>query len=171
MSKAHGSVAPKERINIKYIPATGDQQAEVELPLKLLITGDFKGHGEESALEDRQPVRIDKDNFNDVLTKAEVSLEMAVPCVLTNDIENDLSINLQFKSINDFGPDAIARQVPEMNKLLELRNALVALKGPLGNTPAFRKQLRSLLADDASRQRLIRELNLTLPAPKDSPDA
>lgn len=171
MSKAHGSVAPKERINIKYIPATGDQQAEVELPLKLLITGDFKGHGEESALEDRQPVRIDKDNFNDVLTKAEVSLEMAVPCVLTNDIENDLSINLQFKSINDFGPDAIVRQVPEMNKLLELRNALVALKGPLGNTPAFRKQLQSLLADDASRQRLIRELNLTLPAPKDSPDA
>ncbi|MQT49492.1 type VI secretion system contractile sheath small subunit [Pseudomonas helleri] len=171
MSKAHGSVAPKERINIKYIPATGDQQAEVELPLKLLITGDFKGHGEESALEDRQPVRIDKDNFNDVLTKAEVSLEMAVPCVLTNDIENDLSINLQFKSINDFGPDAIARQVPEMNKLLELRNALVALKGPLGNTPAFRKQLQSLLADDASRQRLIRELNLTLPAPKVSPDA
>ena len=171
MSKDHGSVAPKERINIKYIPATGDQQAEVELPLKLLITGNFKGHGEESALEDRQPVRIDKDNFNDVLTKAEVSLEMAVPCVLTNDIENDLSINLQFKSINDFGPDAIARQVPEMNKLLELRNALVALKGPLGNTPAFRKQLQSLLADDASRQRLIRELNLTLPAPKDSPDA
>lgn len=171
MSKDHGSVAPKERINIKYIPATGDQQAEVELPLKLLITGDLKGHGEESALEDRQPVRIDKDNFNDVLTKAEVTLEMAVPCVLTNDIENDLSINLQFKSINDFGPDAIARQVPEMNKLLELRNALVALKGPLGNTPAFRKQLQSLLADDASRQRLIRELNLTLPAPKDSPDA
>lgn len=171
MSKSHGSVAPKERINIKYIPATGDQQAEVELPLKLLITGDFKGHGEESALEDRQPVRIDKDNFNDVLTKAEVSLDMAVPCVLTNDIENDLSINLQFKSINDFGPDAIARQVPEMNKLLELRNALVALKGPLGNTPAFRKQLQSLLADDASRQRLIRELNLTLPTPKDSPDA
>ncbi|KMN22309.1 type VI secretion system contractile sheath small subunit [Pseudomonas helleri] len=171
MSKSHGSVAPKERINIKYIPATGDQQAEVELPLKLLITGDFKGHGEESALEDRQPVRIDKDNFNDVLTKAEVSLDMAVPCVLTNDIENDLSINLQFKSINDFGPDAIARQVPEMNKLLELRNALVALKGPLGNTPAFRKQLQSLLAEDASRQRLIRELNLTLPAPKDSPDA
>lgn len=171
MSKDHGSVAPKERINIKYIPATGDQQAEVELPLKLLITGNFKGHGEESALEDRQPVRIDKDNFNDVLTKAEVSLEMAVPCVLSNDVENDLSINLQFKSINDFGPDAIARQVPEMNKLLELRNALVALKGPLGNTPAFRKQLQSLLADDASRQRLICELNLTLPAPKDSPDA
>ena len=52
MSKSQSSVAPKERINIKYVPATGDQQAEVELPLKLLVTGDFKGHGELSALED-----------------------------------------------------------------------------------------------------------------------
>ena len=39
-----GSVAPKERINIKYVPATGDQQAEIELPLKLVVLGDFKGH-------------------------------------------------------------------------------------------------------------------------------
>ncbi|MGE8315544.1 MAG: type VI secretion system contractile sheath small subunit, partial [Pseudomonas putida] len=37
MSKAMGSVAPKERINIKYVPATGDEQAEVELPHKMLV--------------------------------------------------------------------------------------------------------------------------------------
>lgn len=40
-----GTVAPKERINIKYVPATGDQQADTELPLKLLVVGDFKGGG------------------------------------------------------------------------------------------------------------------------------
>ena len=171
MSKSHGSVAPKERINIKYIPATGDQQAEVELPLKLLITGDFKGQGEATALEDRQPVRINKDTFNEVLAHANVSLEMSVPCVLKDDTDSDLNVQLQFKSINDFGPDAIARQVPQMNKLLELRNALVALKGPMGNTPAFRKQLQHLLVDEQSRQRLVRELNLTLEAPQDSPAA
>lgn len=171
MSKMHGSVAPKERINIKYVPATGDQQAEVELPLKLLVTGDFKGHGENTALEDRQPVRIDKDNFNDVLSKAEVGLEMVLPSVLSNDIDCDLNVQLQFKTINDFGPDAVARQVPELNKLLELREALVALKGPMGNVPAFRKHLQSLLADETARQRLASELNLVLDAPKDSPDA
>lgn len=38
-----GSVAPKERINIRYVPATGGEQEEVELPLKLLVTGDFQG--------------------------------------------------------------------------------------------------------------------------------
>ncbi|KAF6692929.1 type VI secretion system contractile sheath small subunit [Pseudomonas sp. EKM23D] len=165
MSKTHGSVAPKERVNIKYVPATGDQQAEVELPLKLLITGDFKGHGELSALEDRQSIRIDKDTFNEVLSKAEVALCMTVPSVLNNDFDTDLSVQLQFKSINDFSPDAVARQVPELNKLLELREALVALKGPMGNVPAFRKHLQSLLTDETARQRLASELNLVLDTP------
>jgi type VI secretion system protein ImpB len=165
MSKNHGSVAPKERINIKYVPATGDQQAEVELPLKLLVTGDFKGHGEITALEDRQSVRIDQDTFNEVLTKAEVVLNMAVPSVLSNDQDADLNVQLQFKNINDFGPDAVARQVPELNKLLELREALVALKGPMGNVPAFRKHLQNLLTDETARQRLASELNLVLDAP------
>lgn len=165
MSKTQGSVAPKERVNIKYVPATGDQQSEVELPLKLLITGDFKGHGELTALEDRQAIRIDKDTFNEVLTKAEVALDMAVPSVLNNDRDTDLNVQLQFKNINDFGPDAVARQVPELNKLLELREALVALKGPMGNVPAFRKHLQNLLTDETARQRLASELNLVLDAP------
>ncbi|CRM82693.1 type VI secretion protein, family [Pseudomonas sp. 31 R 17] len=165
MANNQSSVAPKERINIKYVPATGDQQAEVELPLKLLITGDFKGHGELSAIEDRPSIRIDKDTFNQVLTKAEVALGMAVPSVLNNDQDSDLNVQLQFKNINDFGPDAIARQVPELNKLLELREALVALKGPMGNVPAFRKHLQNLLTDETARQRLASELNLVLDAP------
>ncbi len=165
MANNQSSVAPKERINIKYVPATGDQQAEVELPLKLLITGDFKGHGELSAIEDRPSIRIDKDTFNEVLTKAEVALGMAVPSVLNNDQDSDFNVQLQFKNINDFGPDAIARQVPELNKLLELREALVALKGPMGNVPAFRKHLQNLLTDETARQRLASELNLVLDAP------
>lgn len=165
MSKTHGSVAPKERINIKYVPATGDQQAEVELPLKVLITGDFKGHGELAALEDRQSIRIDKDTFNEVLAKAAIGLEMAVPSALSTDHDTDLNVHLRFNSINDFGPDAVARQVPELNKLLELREALVALKGPLGNVPAFRKHLQHLLTDETARHRLASELNLVLDAP------
>lgn len=167
MSKKHGSVAPQERINIKYVPATGDQQAEMELPLKLLVTGDFKGHGEAQPLEERQAVRIDKDNFDAVLSKAELKLDMEVPSRLGDEADT-LRLNLQFKSMNDFSPDAIAKQVPELDKLLELREALVALKGPLGNVPAFRKQLQTLLADDEARTRLAKELDLVLDPPLNS---
>jgi bis(5'-nucleosyl)-tetraphosphatase (symmetrical) len=40
MSK-EGSVAPKERVNIVYKPATGNAQEEVELPLKIMMLGDY----------------------------------------------------------------------------------------------------------------------------------
>jgi type VI secretion system protein ImpB len=85
-----------------------------------------------------------------------------VPSRLSTAPDAELAVHLQFRSITDFGPDRIARQVPELNKLLELREALVALKGPLGNVPAFRKQLQSLLADDKARSALAKELDLVL---------
>ena len=166
MSKHSGSVAPKERINIKYVPATGGEQAEVELPHKMLVMGDF-GLDETRALEDRSVMRIDKHNFNNVLNDADVSLAMSVPSMLSTAHDAELAVSLQFKSINDFGPDRIARQVPELNKLLELREALVALKGPLGNVPAFRKELQHLLNNEQARKQLAAELNLVLEAPKE----
>ena len=166
MSKTMGSVAPKERINIKYVPATGDEQAEVELPHKMLVLGDF-GLEDTRALEDRSVMRIDKHTFNNVLNDAGVSLAMSVPSALNTAPDAELAVNLQFKAINDFGPDSIARQVPELNKLLELREALVALKGPLGNVPTFRKQLQHLLNDEQARKQLAQELNLVLEAPKE----
>ncbi|HTV87199.1 MAG TPA: type VI secretion system contractile sheath small subunit [Dyella sp.] len=169
MAKKAGSVAPQERINIKYVPAAGGQQAELELPLKLLVTGDFKGHGEQEALEDRQAVQVNKDTFDNVMAEAKLNLAMEVPSKLGDGAEDDiLNVNLQFKSMKDFSPDAVAIQVPELSKLLELREALVALKGPLGNVPAFRKQLQTLLSDETARAKLASELHLVLDQPTQS---
>ncbi|MBK5011297.1 type VI secretion system contractile sheath small subunit [Pseudomonas sp. S60] len=165
MRKSSGSIAPKERINIKYVPATGDEHAEIELPHKMLVLGDF-GLDDTRALEDRSVMRIDKHTFNNVLNDAAVSLAMSVPSELSTAPDAELAVALQFTSIDDFGPDSIARQVPELNKLLELREALVALKGPLGNVPAFRKQLQHLLSNEQARKQLAEELDLVLEAPK-----
>lgn len=159
MSK-EGSVAPKERINIKYIPATGDAQAEVELPLKTLVVGDFKGHAEQTPLEERATVTVDKNNFEAVMRESELKITATVKNKLTDDENAELPVELNFKSLVDFAPDAVALQVPELKKLIELREALVALKGPLGNIPAFRERLQSLLNSEESREKLLAELNL-----------
>ncbi len=159
MSK-EGSVAPKERINIKYIPATGDAQAEVELPLKTLVVGDFKGHAEQTPLEERATVTVDKNNFEAVMRESELKITATVKNKLTDDENAELPVELNFNSLADFAPDAVASQVPELKKLIELREALVALKGPLGNIPAFRERLQSLLNSEESREKLLAELNL-----------
>ena len=57
-------------------------------------------------------------------------------------------------------PSEVARQVPELKKLLELREALVGLKSPLGNSAAFRKKIEELLKDPAQREKLMKELGL-----------
>lgn len=159
MSK-NGSVAPKERINIKYVPATGDQQQELELPLKLLILGDYKGHPDEAVLEDRKTIQVDKSNFESVMKEAQLSISTTVANRLGESEEEgaELSVDLKFESMRDFTPDAVAQQVPELQKLIELREALVALKGPLGNIPAFRAKLQDLIASEESREALLSEL-------------
>lgn len=154
------SVAPKERINITYVPATGDQQEQVELPLKMMVVGDFTGRADERSVEERDVIDINKDNFNEVMQGQAPSVSVSVPNTLSGEEGDELSVDLAFNKIRDFEPEQIARQVPELNKLLELREALVALKGPLGNVPAFRKKIRDLLDDEASREKLLAELNV-----------
>ena len=159
MSSKDGSVAPKERINIKYVPATGDHQAETELPLKMFVVGDFKGHAEETPIEDRKAISVDTNNFRSVMKESGLNLSMTVSNKL-EDGSDDLPVNLEFQGLEDFSPDSIARQVPELKKLIELREALVALKGPLGNVPSFRSKLQELLDDEQARDKLLTELEL-----------
>lgn len=157
---AEGSVAPKERVNIVYKPAIGDTSEDVELPLKMLVVGDFTGKESDDIVEERNPININKDNFDDVLKSHDVSIETAVPNTLSEAEGDEMNVSLKVSCMKDFGPERVVEQVPELQKLLELRQALTALKGPLGNVPAFRKAIQSLLEDEDTKKQIMDELKL-----------
>ncbi|BDU73724.1 type VI secretion system contractile sheath small subunit [Mesoterricola silvestris] len=154
------TIAPKERVNIVYRPATGDAKEEVELPLKVLVMGDFTQRADGTPLEDRSPVNVDKETFDEVLKAQKLRLEAQVPDKLSGTPGGQLSLNLEFRSLKDFEPDAIIQKVPELQKLMELREAIKALKGPLGNVPEFRRRIQELIEDPGSRDRILRDMGI-----------
>lgn len=156
-----GSVAPKERINVTFKPAIGDAHEEIELPLKLLVLGDFIQRADDRKLEARKAISVDKNNFDDVLAKQDLRLSLSVPNRLRDESETEeLAVDIRVNAMTDFNPASLVEQIPELRKLMELRDALMALKGPLGNAPAFRKAIENVLADKTSRDRVLGELGL-----------
>jgi len=154
------SVAPKERVNIVYKTSVGDAEEAVELPMKQLVLGHFSESGREKRIEDRDSIAIDKDNFNEVLGAQNVSVDLSVPNKLSEDPDAEMSVSLDFKNMKDFGPEAVAQKVPELQKLMKLREALQALKGPLSNIPEFRNTIQELISDETQREKLLKELGL-----------
>jgi type VI secretion system protein ImpB len=156
------TVAPKERINIVYKPAT-NMDEDVELPLKMVVLGDFTGREDATALEDRKVINIDKDNFNQVLAEQKITMTFGVKDKLTPNAQegDEIPVNLAIQNLKSFTPEQVVQQVPELKSLLEIRDALVAMKGPLGNVKSFSQKLKQVLSDDVAREKLMRELNLT----------
>lgn len=159
-SKNQGtSVAPKERINISYRPATGDAKTQVELPFKVLILGEFRTGNDPQPIQERLTQNINRQNFDEVMASQGLKLNFSIPNYL-NEAEEELSIELTPQSLKDLEPDQLAQSIPELQKTLELREALKALKGPLGNTPTMRKTIQVMLEDATQRKKLMKELGL-----------
>ena len=153
---AENSVAPKERINITYKTKTNNQEADVELPLKLMIMANLTGYND-TPLEEREVVSINKINFDQVMQKMDIKTNFAVENKLGLG-SDEINVELKISNMKDFSPDNIAKQIPEINQLLELRKALVSLKGPMGNIPDFRKAVLDALKDKKTKQELLLEI-------------
>jgi len=159
-----GSVAPKERVNIVYKTDTGGMQEDRELPLRVLVLGDFTGQKDARPVEKREVTDVDKDNFEEVLRSMGLHLELDVEDVISGKEDARMKVALDIGSLRDFEPDALARQVPALARLLELRKGLTELKAPIEDNEAFRERLQALVdalgEDDERRKSLLDELEV-----------
>lgn len=125
-----------------------------------MVLGEFNPDAEQEAIEDKKVININKGNFNEVLEKQNISIGMSVDDKLSGAEDSEITVDLKIKSMKDFSPENIVENVDELKKLMELRNSLIALKGPLGNMPAFREAIASAIADEAEREKLLAELGV-----------
>ncbi|WP_254361248.1 type VI secretion system contractile sheath small subunit [Photorhabdus heterorhabditis] len=117
MAASFQNEVPKARINIKLDLHTGGAQKKVELPLKLLVMGDYSNRQEQRPLSEREKVNINKNNFDSVLTEFSPAVNLIVENTLAED-GNEMNIDLTFRQIKDFEPEQVARQIPQLRALL-----------------------------------------------------
>ncbi len=89
-----------------------------EPPFHILVIGDWSGNGERLPLEERQPVEIDRDNFDETIARFGAHVDL--------DFEDGTVLPLNFAELDDFHPDAIFRELPIFSELRDLRKRLKA---------------------------------------------
>lgn len=148
---------PKARINIRLDLHTGGAQQSVELPLKLMVLGDYSNGREQRPLSERPKVNIDKNNFDNVVAEFCPQLHLSVANTLSGD-GDQTAVKLSFQRLADFSPEHVARQIPQLRTLLAMRILLRDLKSNLLDNATFRRELELILKDAASSNALRAEL-------------
>lgn len=152
------------RIQISYEVETGGALEMKELPFLMGVLGDFTGQPTEPLpkLKDRKFVEVTPDNFDDVLASMKPHLAFTVENKLSEDADAPkLAVDLNFRSMDDFSPDAVARQVKPLKELLDLRTQLADLRGSLQTNEKLDEVLQATLGDAEKMNKLRSELGIT----------
>ena len=152
------------RIQISYEVETGGAMEMKELPLLMGVLGDFTGHPTEPLpkLKDRKFAEVTPDNFDDVLASMKPHLAFTVENKLSEDADAPkLAVDLNFRSMDDFSPDAVARQAKPLKELLDLRTQLSDLRGSLQTNEKLDEVLQATLGDAEKMNKLRAELGIT----------
>ena len=159
MANSFQKEIPRSRINITLDVDTGNNTAKKELPLKLLILGDFSHGQNQKAIAERERIPISKYNFDEVMARFSPRLHLNLASFL-NAKQNKISMDFKFQSRKDFHPHNIVRQSPELSKLLAMRNLLRELKASLIDNKPFRYALEDVVCSNNNLQQLKDEIQL-----------
>lgn len=155
---AKQSSPARDRVNLVY--RDNETKEEKELPLRILVIGDYQGFEDDRPLDERKPIKIDNRNLGAVMAEQRLRLRFNCPNALSEDAEDTLPLDLRFASFSDFGPEWIAQQVPELRTLVDTRRNLTELKAYFDLTPSIITRLKQALAAPENRAHLRCELGI-----------
>lgn len=152
---------PAARINLKLDVGKGDAKKKVELPLKLLVAGDFAGQKKDGRIAEREKISVDKNNFTQVMESMDLKLKYSVDNKLSGG--GEMPVTLAIKNMDSFKPEQIAKSIPELSRLLAARNLIKDLKSNLLDNREFRKRLEEIIKDPKAAAELQEQLNKIVP--------
>jgi type VI secretion system protein ImpB len=150
------------RVQITYDVEIGDAIEVKELPFVMGVLGDFTGQPTEPLprVKDRKFVEVNPDNFDAVLESMRPHLSFTVENKLSEDPNaGNLAVDLHFKSLQDFDPDQVAKQVRPLKELLDLRERLSDLRGNLQGNDKLEEVLREAVSNTESLNKLKSEID------------
>lgn len=149
------------RVHITYDVEVGNAIEMKELPFVMGVLGDFSGQPSQPLprLRDRKFVEVNPDNFDQVLEGMKPHLAFSVENKLSEEADApQLKVDLHFKSMDDFSPENVARQVKPLRELMDLRTKLSDLRGTLQGNDKLEELLMDAVTDPAKKERLKNEL-------------
>jgi type VI secretion system protein ImpB len=149
------------RVHVTYDVEVGDAIELKELPFVMGVLGDFTGQpeGPLPKLKERKFVEVNPDNFDSVLEGMKPHVAFSVENKLSEDPEaGQLKVDLHFKSLEDFEPEQVARQVKPLKEMLDLRTKLSDLRGSLQGNDKLEELLLDAVGNTEKLDKLKGEL-------------
>ncbi len=145
------------RVKITYDVSIGNAIIKKELPFIVGVMTDLSGDTALPDLTEKKFVYIDPDNFTDIMLSYNPTLTYSVVDYMTPAVEGDttektIPVSLIFKSMDDFSPDNILNQVPQMMELYTDRVHYVNLLAVLDGNNALDKVLNQIMTDDGIKE-------------------
>ena len=149
------------RVQITYDVEEGDAIEIKELPFVMGLLGDITGQPEQPLprLRYRRLTAVNPDNFDTVLEGMKPHLAFSVENKLSEDPEaGKLKVDLHFKSMDDFSPENVAKQVKPLKEMMDLRQRLSDLRGTLQTNDKLDEILMETMKDKSKMEKLKSEL-------------
>lgn len=149
------------RVHVTYDVEVGGAIEVKEIPFVMGVMADLSGQPREplARLKDRRFVEITPDNFDSVLESFKPHLSFAVENRLSEDANaGQLKVDLDFKSMDDFEPANVAKQVRPLKELMDLRTKLSDLRGALQGNDKLDELLMDAVGNTEKLNRLKKEM-------------
>ncbi|RCW88620.1 type VI secretion system contractile sheath small subunit [Paracoccus lutimaris] len=150
------------RVQIAYDVEHYGSPTTIELPFVMGVMADLAGESETreatKPVGERSFVETDAGRFGKFMEALSPRVKTRVPNTLPgSEGEEELFVDLSFKSMSDFAPDKIAEQVPALSELLKMRRQLEELLSYMDGKVDAEKRIAQLLNNEPLLQQVAEQ--------------